>query len=404
MRSALAASLAAFPLLFACQPETAPTPAPQAESHLEVAMPDVAGTLRTIDGPRGPVTLEVKNGTYVFQGDIVLTEQQVDLLRGAGGKQSAAVTPNAAGLATLQTMWPFQTVYFAINGTLPDQARVTNAIAHWQANTNLRFVQRTTQPNFVEFVRGSGCSSKLGMVGGRQEIVLANNCTMGNVIHEIGHAVGLLHEHTRQDRDSFIRINWGNILAGQSDNFQRYDLSGINGFDSGGFDFGSVMMYDSFAHTANGQATITRLDGTTFGSQRNGLAAGDLQLVNWMYGGLFARVESFITYQSPDWNLDETQQDFSVTFWADRNMTIPATLGTSIRLEYSTTEDRRSWGQYQGATTYNYGATLQPGSHSYYLGNWTTSYCRYGAMGGEEGDCTSLWLRLRDGFGYAVSQ
>jgi hypothetical protein len=403
MRSALAASLAAFPLLFACQPETAPTPAPQAESHLEVAMPDVAGTLRTIDGPGGPVTLEVKNGTYVFQGDIVLTEQQVELLRGAGGKQSASVTPSRTALATLHTMWPAQTVYFVINGAVPNQARVTNAIAHWQANTNLRFVQRTTQPNFVEFVRGTGCSSSLGMVGGRQQIVMEDACSTGNIIHEIGHAIGLMHEQTRRDRDNSIIIHWGNIQAGRSHNFERYDQRGINGFETGTFDFNSIMMYDSFAFSSNGLATITRLDGSTFGSQRNALAAGDLEIVNWMYGGPYARVESVITYQSEDWSVDNTQQDFFVTFWADRNMTIPTTLGTAVRLEFSTTEDRRSWGQYQGATTYNYSPTLQPGSHNYYLGNWTTSYCRYGAMGGEEGDCSSLWLRVRDGFGYAAN-
>ncbi len=43
---------------------------------------------------------------------------------------------------------------YDIDSSLPNQSRVTDAVAHWEANTNMRFVCRTSAnasqyPNYV---------------------------------------------------------------------------------------------------------------------------------------------------------------------------------------------------------------------------------------------------------------
>ncbi|WP_158620258.1 MULTISPECIES: M12 family metallopeptidase [Corallococcus] len=362
-------------------------------------MPEVVGVPFTVQSPDGPITLERKNGTAVFQGDIVLTEAQVEALRGGKGPaQASSVSASGAGLATLNTMWPSETVYYVVNNTLPSQARVMNAISHWQTFTNLRFVQRTNQNNYVEFVRGTGCSSRLGMTGGRQVITLEDACDSGNIIHEIGHAIGLLHEQTRLDRDSFVRIHWNNIQSGQSHNFERYDQAGHNGFDRGPFDFNSIMMYHPHSFSSNGQPTITRLDGSLFSTQHTALSPGDLNIINWMYGGLYASVQAVETERRQDpWSV-YVATDHYVTFWADRGRTVPATLGSVLQLNYFS-------GRYEVISHWtmltNLSTTLQPGIHSYYLGNQVTEECLYGANGNPEHVCYSTWLGLREGFNYA---
>ena len=50
---------------------------------------------------------------------------------------------------------------------------------------------------------------------GAQDLSLDDGCVSrdypGIVMHELMHAAGFFHEHTRPDRDTFVRIDFGNI-------------------------------------------------------------------------------------------------------------------------------------------------------------------------------------------------
>lgn len=62
----------------------------------------------------------------------------------------------------------------------------------------------------------SRCASFVGCRGGVQPIYLSDSCSVGNLCHEIVHALGLHHEHTRVDRDRYITVQWQNILPGRT--------------------------------------------------------------------------------------------------------------------------------------------------------------------------------------------
>src|SRR5262245_55360312 len=98
------------------------------------------------------VQYTVVDGLAIVEGDIVLgTEQQTaertQQLRdaAAGSVQQGVVITGA------QFRWPNCTVPFTIDPTLPNQARVTDAVAHWNANTRFRFIARTAEADFVTF-------------------------------------------------------------------------------------------------------------------------------------------------------------------------------------------------------------------------------------------------------------
>ena len=58
------------------------------------------------------------------------------------------------------------------------------------------------------------CFSTTGKSGGKQPLSLGKGCTTkGVVIHELLHALGMMHEHCRADRDQFIWINFNNVRS-----------------------------------------------------------------------------------------------------------------------------------------------------------------------------------------------
>ena len=86
-----------------------------------------------------------------------------------------------------------------------------------------------------------------------QEVSIAGGCSRkGHAMHEIGHALGLWHEHSRPDRNNYVEINYENIQETDSNldrNFQRlcervYEPIGKYKVK---YDFESIMHYGVYA-------------------------------------------------------------------------------------------------------------------------------------------------------------
>ena len=237
----------------------------------------------------------IVEGLCVFEGDIVLgTVEEVAAAEDIGKRRLAgedipedpAAEPGAGSVVDgcvivgAQYRWPNGVIFYRVDPSFTNQQRVTDAIAHWEANTPIRFQWRTTETDYVRFVpHSSVCSSSVGRRGGRQDIRLAAGCLRGQTIHEIGHAVGLWHEQSREDRDDFVTVNYGNIKASKAHNFNQHIADGD---DVGDYDYDSIMHYPRWAFSNNGD-TITPPAGVTIG-QTTGLSPGDIQAVIYMYG------------------------------------------------------------------------------------------------------------------------
>jgi hypothetical protein len=258
----------------------------KAKSEGEFQYSDEIGTT-FIDGvtfSAKPVQYLVIDGMAMVEGDITLgtAEQVAQRTEMRRAELSGAPVARGVVISGSQFRWPNCTVPYQIDSSLPNQARVTDAIAHWEANTSFNFVLRTSSnqaqhPNYVEFVPGSGCSSFVGMQGGRQTVTLSSGCSTGNCIHEIGHVVGMWHEQSREDRDAFVTIQWANIIPSAVNNFAQHITDGD---DVGAYDYGSIMHYPRNAFSANGQDTIVPTDPSAVIGQRDGLSPGDIAAAN----------------------------------------------------------------------------------------------------------------------------
>lgn len=251
--------------------------------------------------PAGQAWKEVRyanvDGLAVFEGCIILGETDAmerDLPR---VEQAILAMPmlleepnlriQGVAIKGEQYRWKNRTIPYVLPADVPDQARVTGAIAHWHAHTSIRFVPRTSQVDYMVFTRvTNGCASMVGRQGGAQQLVIRDACSVGNIIHELGHCVGLWHEQSRADRNNFIEILPNNISTGKELNFDQHIADGI---DLGTYDFGSIMHYPAGAFSVNGEDTIrprAPLPAGVIMGQRTALSAGDIAAVEKLYQGI----------------------------------------------------------------------------------------------------------------------
>jgi hypothetical protein len=236
------------------------------------------------------VTYYEVGGMALVEGDIALGQLEKVKTATDAARRAVVADPDVAfgvGITGSQFRWPNCRMAYEIDPALPNRQRVTDAVAHWEANTAFRFPLRTAAnagqfPNYVRFTDAGGCWSMVGMQGGEQTISLGPGCSTGNTIHEIAHAVGLWHEQSREDRDLFVTINWANIQSGMAAQFNQRITDGD---DQGAYDYGSIMHYPRTAFSRNGQETITPTDPNAQIGQRSELSAGDIAAVAAMYPG-----------------------------------------------------------------------------------------------------------------------
>lgn len=227
------------------------------------------------------ISFEEINGQQVYQGDIILSSGQSNGEPGKGSRTAATPVYGSA------KRWPGATVFYTISTGVTNKAPILDAIAEIEAKTAVRFIARTLQTNYVTFGGGRGPSSSIGMIGGQQFINVGLFPAKGAILHEIGHTLGLLHEHTRVDRDKTIKLKYANVDANALSDFGTYASQGVPALDFQAFDIGSIMMVDAYTSSSNGQPTITLLNDLPYAIQRTGLSAKDADCINAMYSSLY---------------------------------------------------------------------------------------------------------------------
>jgi len=228
------------------------------------------------------------NGRYVAFGDIIVQDDNIE-----------NSDPTKAAVEIGAKKWiEGKVFYYSQSQTLNNEVEKRMKLIENKV-PGIKFIELKTDfarrviKNKVFFVQSNeeeGSHSAVGM----QSII--QNCYIykpSAILHEIGHVLGLMHEHQREDRDGYIKIDNNNIIG----NYDKNITPKVNinkDYYYSAFDTSSVMMYNSriskIAKDPN-KPIITTITGKEY-SKINPeiLSKGDSYVLNKIYN----------TYQNPD--------------------------------------------------------------------------------------------------------
>lgn len=246
------------------------------------------------------ITVQVIRDLLVMEGDIIL------------GKKSEIGTKGIIKIGN-HYRWPGGVIPYNITPGHPLTSDIIWAINHINEKSAIKLIQRTNETDYVTFLIGNNeCMSHVGRTGGDQPIWISFGCSKGAIVHEILHTAGIYHEQSREDRDNYVVVNYGNIIPGLIHNFDKKIELGsfINEYD-----YASIMHYGKYDFSRNGLSTIdVRVPpGTTSTviGQRDGLSEGDIRTIKLLY----PQITHFVTplkqinslgwaFHWHDWNSD----------------------------------------------------------------------------------------------------
>jgi hypothetical protein len=253
----------------------APAPAPQIKQVPETENNNPFKNYKSKVPPKVVPFELTPDGIALAYGDIIL-----------GVPTTATQATHGVANPPAVKLWENAVIPYHIQPNLPNPERVLAALEMFQG-TPITFVKYSGQPDAIVFEPREGhCKSYLGRVGGLQPIWLSDNCDGTEIVHEVMHALGFIHEQSRIDRDQFVEILWDNIEEQYRVQFSIVPEALMIAAKGMPFDYESVMLYPSTTFAKRPGLTTIRAVNNSAIAPAPGLSKLDIEKLYKLYGSL----------------------------------------------------------------------------------------------------------------------
>lgn len=182
--------------------------------------------------------------------DLLLTERQADLLLNYRGSEKGASS-------RFFNRWNNCTVYYKWSSSKPPSSNAKNAFIQAfreiENATNVDFkyaAWSAPRSSYLEVKKtNGGPAATVGKTSRSTLYLPTTGFSIRDIRHEVGHVLGLVHEHQRSDAANFLTYQLGNLDGCSSSYFTP---KGIYSTRYTAFDDRSVMIYHSCACSDTG--------------------------------------------------------------------------------------------------------------------------------------------------------
>ena len=248
----------------------------------------------------------------LFEGDLDISIETIHQFYEIGEMQEEEIMSTLGGnngsgyihalgkraAASDRQIWSGGIVPFTYDSSLSAEVRIRirKAMDEYENTTCLHFIEHTNQSDYIYFTdaKNNMCSSNsIGRRTGKLVINLSHGCQHHRtILHEIGHALGFWHEHTRPDRDFYVTIFEENIISGKLHNFLKRKDKTVD-YQGSKYDYGSIMHYikNAFVNAScsgcstvdvNNTSEYERQGSPNIGRERH-LSINDIEQTNRLY-------------------------------------------------------------------------------------------------------------------------
>ena len=189
-------------------------------------------------------------------------------------------------------LWPDGKIPYTIskNFSVYDKMFIEGCIGEWEKNTNIDFqyYYGNSESLYVLHIRKNKNENELSssaVVGYCFEsMIILGVLSRPVILHELGHVIGLLHEHQRPDRDKYIKVLYKNIEPSAYFCFEKRPADEfLYDYTKFPYDYYSIMHYYESSFSKNGKPAISAPDfvGHTGNTE---ISPIDILKVNEIYG------------------------------------------------------------------------------------------------------------------------
>lgn len=207
----------------------------------------------------------------LIDGDMLVEESQLSVGTDGNDVSASRAGRNLYQISARHWANGIIPISFAPNINNVQKELVFAACAKWSQTANIRCREARSSDynNYLRVIKGGlGCYASYGRPNDGPALMNLNDhmpvsqtlpqgtcMQLGIVMHEFGHILGMIHEHSRPDRDNYIRILTENMDLPCDSVQAKFKTSEVVRVGEN-YDYRSIMHYTRFQCSKNRKETI----------------------------------------------------------------------------------------------------------------------------------------------------